>query len=341
MRSQLTGGDPLSFEYLLNYIAMKLQKPQCRIDTALCFLRTSQGVGKGQWWLAQLFGPSNCTSCSNLEHVFSNFNSHLSSSLWLILEEVKSGGKGWENSDRLKDLISSTAQMWEEKFKVAKSGKWFGQVVIFSNHSFGVRLENSDRRHVVFDTKADRRDDKQFHDQIATETQNSDFMATAYQALVNRDVSQWNWRQLPVTRTRDIIKRGCESPWLKFTRWLFEDESNFDTMCAEEYGSFCPEYVQWTTKGSDVSITTYPDHLAYLFKQCRDRLGFHCKVNEVTVMVDSIAFLWGTAAKFGRYRTSKCKRGVRGGIRISSVLGLQAVLSKHTRSTVLFGCFEK
>jgi hypothetical protein len=280
---------------------------------------------------------------SNLDHVFSNFNSHLSSCLWLILEELKSGGKGWENSDRLKDLISSTKQVWEEKFKTPKVGAWYGQVMVFSNHSFGIKLENTDRRHVLFDTKATRRDDKAFHDAVSAQTVDANYMAVAFDWLLKRDVSKWNWRDLPQTNTRKIVKRGCETPWMKFTRWLFESESNFDPIGADIDCGFSPQYVQWTSnsKDGDVSAITYGAHLASRFRKCRDKQGFHCKLNETAVIVDSIIFLWGEAAtKGGRYRTTRSKRGVRGGIKIPSVLKLQKILSKHTRSEVKFGCFE-
>ena len=150
------------------------------------------------------------------------------------------------------------------------------------------------------------------------------------------------WRTLPNTKTRAIVKRGCETPWMKFTRWLFEKEGNFDTMCGDDFGiTFRSDYVEWTANGQDISVITYPAHLVYLFKKCREVEGFHCKLNETSVIVDSIKFLWADAAQSGgRYRTSKSKRGVRNGIKVPSVLELQKILSKHTRSTVSFGCFD-
>ena len=334
IRTQLTISQD-GFDYVLNYIAHKLQYPAKRIDTALCFARTTQGIGKGQFgtFIQNLFGPENVTVCSNLDNVFTNFNHYLSKCLWLILEEMESGGKGWSNSDRLKDMISANQMVFEQKFKTPRVGAWYGQVMMFSNHSYGIKLENSDRRHVLLDTCASRRDDVAFHNLIAKQTTDSNYMAVAYDWFLKRDVSAWNWRKLPKTKTRDVIKRGCESCWLKFSRWLFEDECNFYE--GEGYDS---DKISWDVDGDNIRAITNARHLTILFRHSREVEGFHSKVDDTTIIVDSLLFLWKNAAKKGRYRT-RTKWPVRHSIRID-VRHLQKVLSTETRSDVQFGCFE-
>ena len=119
-----------------------------------------------------------------------------------------------------------------------------------------------------------------------------------------------------------------------------QSESNFNTHQDDISCDFSPQYTQWTAWGGDVSVVTYPAHLAWLFRKCREIEGFHCKLNETSVIVDRIVFLWGEAAmRGGRYRTKNSKRGIRGGIKVPSVLKLQQFLSKHIRSEVNFGCF--
>ncbi len=334
MRTQLTISQD-GFEYVLNYIAHKLQYPAKRIDTALCFARTTQGIGKGQFgtFIQNLFGPENVTVCSNLDNVFTNFNHYLSKCLWLILEEMESGGKGWSNSDRLKDMISANKMVFEQKFKTPRVGAWYGQVLMFSNHSYGIKLENSDRRHVLLDTCASRRDDVAFHNLIAKQTTDSNYMAVAYDWFLKRDVSNWNWRKLPKTKTRDVIKRGCESCWLKFTRWLFEHECNF-----YEGEGYNPDKIGWEVDGDNIIAITNARHITVLFRHSKVVEGFHSKVDESTIIVDSLLFLWKSAAKEGRFRT-RSKWPARRSIRID-VRDLQKVLSIETRSVVEFGCFE-
>jgi len=127
MKKDLTGDDKVSFNYLLDYIAHKLQHPSVRIETALCFIRTVQGVGKGQLakFLTMLFDERNCKTVANLEHLFGRFNAHLKTALWCFLEEIKSKGSAWEHSGRLKDFITSDSQQWEKKFHETENDGWF------------------------------------------------------------------------------------------------------------------------------------------------------------------------------------------------------------------------
>ena len=329
IRTQLTTSQD-GFDYVLNYVAHKLQYPAKRIDTALCFARTTQGIGKGQFgtFIQNLFGPENVTVCSNLDNVFTNFNHYLSKCLWLILEEMESGGKGWSNSDRLKDMISANKMVFEQKFKTPRVGAWYGQVMMFSNHSYGIKLENSDRRHVLLDTCASRRDDVAFHNLIAKQTTDSNYMAVAYDWFLKRDVSTWNWRKLPQTETRAVIKRGCESCWMKYSRWLFDHECNFF-----ESDGYCRDDVkwEWSEKNDNVIATTTPHHIAALFRHSREVEGFHSKVNETGIIVDSLLFLWKKAAK-GKSHHKIIQVDVR---------ALEGVLSTETRSDVSFGCFDE
>jgi len=88
---------------------------------------------------------------------------------------VRSKGSAWEQAGRLKDLISSESQLWEKKHCETECGGWYGSIVIFSNTSYGIRVESTDRRYVLFDTKYKLRDDKKFHDQVDAETMNAEY----------------------------------------------------------------------------------------------------------------------------------------------------------------------
>ena len=343
LRVELTKNDPICFEYVLSYLAHKLQNPEIRMDTALAFVRTSQGIGKSQFgsFISALFSSENVKTASNLEHVFSNFNSHLQTSLFLILEEVQSQGKSWSNSDRLKDLISSTEQIWEAKFKTPVTGKWYGQVIVFSNNSYGLKVETTDRRYVLCDTQATLRNNKLFHDKVAEETKNSGFMSVAFHWFLNKDVTKFDWRKIPETNTREVVKRASESIFMKFTRWLFSDKENFlkdnSFVTNEEYNK---DFVEWKVTKNDISITTYNRHIGFLFRHCRDTIGLPTKLNETSAVCDGLTGLWQDTCSYGgRYKTER-SRGARNGIKIESLKKLQTYLSDYSRSNVEFGCWE-
>jgi hypothetical protein len=331
LKTDLTGRDEESFEYLLSYCAHKLQHPSIRIDTALCFVRTIQGIGKGQFskWISMIFDYRNVKIIANLDHLFGNFNSHIRSSLWVFLEEIKSKGGAWEQAGRLKDLISSESQVWEKKYHEAEEGGWHGQIVVFSNSSYGLRVEVSDRRYVLFDTEYTLRDDKEFHDRVSAETMNPDYIATVFKFLMERDVSKWNWRKIPKTKTRTAIKQACESVFMSFTRWFFEHEGHFKF--TPDYNRF--GYVEERVQVKKNFAITNKKHLVAAFRKYKDVSGHPSKTNETNAILDGIKLLWGRTLK-----PAQCKiNGSASRLRCFKIdlLKLQTELSKQFRDPVV------
>ena len=325
LKTDLTGNDANALEYLLNFVAHKLQRPAIRICTALAFCRTIQGIGKGQFadFLRMLFDDRNCKVVANLEHLFGNFNSHLRSSLWVFLEELKSKGGAWTQAGRLKDLISSQSQLWEKKHHETEEGGWYGSIVIFSNSSYGIRVENSDRRYVLFDTTFKYRDDKKFHDLVSAQTNDAKWMAAAFRFFMERDISEWNWRQIPKTKTRTAVKKACESVFMSFSRWFFENDTNFYSRNSFASGN---EYYDSSTK------TAYADkeHLVAAFREYKTSTGHPTKTNETNAILDGIKLLWGPVLKRGQYRFNS----VRTRCYKVNVKALQTELTKQFRDPV-------
>ena len=128
--------------------------------------------------------------------------------------------------------------------------------------------------------------------------------------------------------SRAVLKRGCESCWMKYSRWLFDHECNFF-----ESDGYCRDNVKWnwTEENDNVIATTTPRHIAALFRYSREPEGFHSKVNETGGIVDSLLFLWKKAAKgMSHHKSSQIDGRAR-----------ERVLSMETRADVSFGCFDE
>lgn len=332
MRVDLTGGQDEPFQYLLSFIAHKLQRPHVRIDTALAFVRTVAGIGKGQMskFLRVLFDNRNCSVVANLDHLFGQFNSHLRSSLWVFLEEIKSKGSAWEQAGRLKDLISSESQLWEKKHHETEYGRWYGSIVIFSNDSYGIRVEATDRRYILFDTDYTLRDNKEFHDLVDHETMDADYMTTAFHYFLNKDISNWNWRQIPKTKTRTQVKRACETVVMTFTRWFFQDEENFGYNPG--LFDYNDDWIWLKKENNDYSVVTYKTHLIGAFRKFKERTQHPTKISESNTIIDAIKLLWGNHLKAGQYKT---KAGRHRGFKIPSLRRLQRELSLQFRDPVI------
>ena len=337
MRTDLTGGDKASFEYLLNYIAMKMQHPSQKMDTALAFVRTIQGIGKSQWskWIRILFDDRNCKVVANLENLFGAFNGHLRHSLWVFLEEIKGKGAAWTEASRLKDLISSDSQLWTKKHHETEEGGWFGSIVIFSNNSFGIRVETSDRRYILFDTGEKYRDNVAFHNLIEEQTMDAEYMSNAFWYFMKRDISKWNWRKIPKTRTRTDVKRQCECVGMTFTRWLFENKSNYQ----DDWTSTRAELKRVTLKSGggieiDWSYTTNTKQLVNAFRRFKDKTGHSTKIHDRNTIMDTIKQLWRKHLKPGQFRIDNHRHR---GFKIQSIRGLKRDLEKIYRDPIDLG----
>ena len=340
MRTDLTGCHSEAFEYLLNYIAMKIQRPNQKMDTALAFVRTIQGIGKSQWskWIRILFDDRNCKVVSNLDNLFGSFNAHLRHSLWVFLEEIKGKGAAWSEASRLKDLISSDSQLWTKKHHETEEGGWYGSIVIFSNNSFGIRVETSDRRYVLFDTTARYRDDVAFHNLVAAQTMDVDYMSSAFAFFKDRDINNWNWRTIPKTKCRADVKRACESVGMTFTRWLFENKTNHNYR--DDFGSWGgngPANGNWSELkefGGDFSYVTNKKQLVLAFRRFKEKTGHSTKIHERNTIIDTIQQLWRTHLKIGQFRINGARHR---GFKIASLRALQNDLEKMYRDPIDLG----
>jgi len=78
-------------------------------------------------------------------------------------------------------------------------------------------------------------------------------MTVAFEYFMNRDVSAWNWRKIPKTKTRTDV----ESVFMTFTRWIFERASHFEY---DEWG-IETKRCQLKKTNDDFSVITYKGHL--------------------------------------------------------------------------------
>ena len=333
MRTDLTGGHTEAFEYLLNYIAHKIQRPAKRIDTALAFVRTLQGIGKSQWskWIRVLFDDRNCKVVSNLDNLFGAFNSHIRNALWVFLEETKGKGQAWEQASRLKDLISSESQLWTKKHQETEEGGWYGSIVIFSNNSFGIRVETSDRRYVLFDSSAKYKDNVSFHNRVESETMDGEYMANAFEFFNKRDISKWNWRIIPKTQTRTDIKHACESVGMTYTRWLFENKTNYQN-------EWCAEKTELKRRGDDYMFVASSNAFVQLFRRFKDATGHATKVHDRNTIVDTVKQLWGKHIQRGQYTIHGSRLR---GFKVRSIRKLQTHLEKMFKDTVNFEILDE
>ena len=137
-----------SRDVLEAYIAKLVFDPLDRPRWAM-IMRSDQGTGKNwleEHLLSPLLGNSNVGSTS-LSKAVGKFNAGQFQRKLLIINEVNDDRV--KTYDHLKDIVSDSFKMVEEKYQPIRQQQLFLGVWIFSNHDYPIYVDNDDRRFYV------------------------------------------------------------------------------------------------------------------------------------------------------------------------------------------------
>ena len=151
-------GEVKLFRWLIGFFAHMVQRPNEKPHVALV-LRGAKGVGKNSLVeiIGALFGQHFLITAKR-RYLLSNFNGHLESCLFFVLNELFWAGDKQAESE-LKDLITGDTHAIEHKgkeiFKVANRTR----VAILGNEDWIVPASHDERRYAVFDVGEGRKQD--------------------------------------------------------------------------------------------------------------------------------------------------------------------------------------
>lgn len=176
------------FEWLMNWLALGVQKPAELIGTALV-LKGPPGTGKGIFAnvYGKLWGP-HYISITQAAHVLGRFNSHLASKRLIFIDEGSFGGNRKE-AGVIKTRVTEPYVVMEQKGVDPIRMKNFSLVILASNEDSVVPADTGDRRWMVFEVNNNRKEDRVHFGAILAEMKNGGYEAMLYD-LLHRDVSK-------------------------------------------------------------------------------------------------------------------------------------------------------
>jgi hypothetical protein len=274
-------------EFLLNFLALKIQKPFFKPPLILTWCATKKGCGKGTFklFLEKLFSCNEniMTSYNKIGQFTSNFNSELETALFLVLEEVSANKKNSlkEFSGLLKDISSMSEILVEKKGIDRKVVPFYGNVLVFSNELCVVQVTGDNRRIVAFEVNNEKCNDTKYFNGIYKELESLEVMKSAWDFFLKRDVGDWDFRKLPKTELLRRLQRCSETVNVKFARWYFKDIHadivTTETEIFEHWQDFCME-------------TGIPNHRDCLFVACNLQMVVPSerKMNQLTFRLADI-----------------------------------------------------
>lgn len=147
----LCAGDRRASDYVLDWIAWKVQNPDRLPGVALAF-KGAKGAGKttlGEL-VASLFG-SHGLVLSQREHLTGKFNAHLGTACFVLCDEVDFRHAAGREDSQLKKLVTDRSSMIERKgIDITASTNRLG-VMLATNADVVVPASADERRYAVFE----------------------------------------------------------------------------------------------------------------------------------------------------------------------------------------------
>ncbi|WP_109465262.1 DUF5906 domain-containing protein [Albibacillus kandeliae] len=185
--ANICGGNVERAEWMLNWMALGVQRPDAVIGTAPV-LRGLPGTGKGILANAygRLWGP-HYVSITKDDHVSGRFNQHLLGRRFVYVDEAMFGGDR-RNAGVIKTMLTEPRIMIEAK---GVDPIWLDNHMIFmvtSNERSVVPADIGDRRWQVLEVGVVHREDRAYFGAIAAQMEAGGYEAMLFD-LLRRDVS--------------------------------------------------------------------------------------------------------------------------------------------------------
>ncbi|WP_163999529.1 primase-helicase family protein [Pyxidicoccus caerfyrddinensis] len=146
--------DEAGLDWLLNWIAFKVQNPGSRPGTAI-LLQGPPGSGKNVLYrvLAHLLGPSNCVQIGEAD-LAKPYNLHFATKLLIFANELLDNHKrGGSLGDGLKAMITDSEVFLESKGVPRTPASNRAGLLAATNRTKPIEIEENDRRWTVFHNK--------------------------------------------------------------------------------------------------------------------------------------------------------------------------------------------
>lgn len=200
-------------EWFVDWLAFNVQHPDRRCLVTPLHVSTAHGTGRG-WCvrlLERLLGEWNLkkTKMEQLANENAQFNDYLHESLVVAVEEVREGGRRYEVSDRIRDVLTEPRLEINRKYGAKSTERVYCNFFLMSNHRDALALPQEDRRIAVL-TGPDQAKPNNYYDNLYGWLE-SPGLGELFHYLKARDLSAFDFRRAPHTRGRSLMVEGAKS----------------------------------------------------------------------------------------------------------------------------------
>lgn len=214
IRDNICSGNPIYSEYMLNWMARCVQRPDTPGEVAVV-LRGRMGTGKGVFvkGFGSLWGR-HFLQITDSKHLVGSFNAHLRDCVVLFADEAFYAGDK-KHEAILKGLVTEETIMIEGKGVDAEASPNFVHLLMASNSDWVVPAGADERRYFVLDVGDTKMQNASYFKAIREEMDRGGREALLHM-LMTRDISEFDVRQFPKTEAlqeQKLMSMSNEEQW--------------------------------------------------------------------------------------------------------------------------------
>lgn len=198
-------------EYILNWISYILQNPGKKSMVSVV-LKGNQGCGKNTFTdiLCELMAGYSQPNVTKLEELTGTFNKVLENCMFMVLNEMKSMKDSYiQNIDALKSILTDPTYRINEKFEPTRTVENVCNFIFISNNSKPLLIPPNDRRYLVLNASSKYLRSKFLSD---LHGRNQDFYENLMTYFLNRDISEFDPTDIPMTNAKRDIVESSRTP---------------------------------------------------------------------------------------------------------------------------------
>ncbi len=239
IRIVLTADTLEIYDYILNWIAHIVQRPEVKPNVAILF-KSEQGAGKNCFWefvINKIIGPRYTGLTNEMEAIIGRFNSFTENKLLIICDEIQNYGGDYKSNDKLKSIITQTHNVIERKGVEMTTVADYCRYVFLTNNDWPIRVEKGDRRYLAIECSNQYVRNNEYFDRLF-EVFTQDNANILYTYLMERDISSWSPQRIPSTEIkRELILNSVSSALHWLIRIAKGEDAKFDIAKTEKHST--------------------------------------------------------------------------------------------------------
>jgi hypothetical protein len=197
----LTGKVQENADYFIKWLAQLVQKPGELLGISVVFV-SKQGTGKNvltDFIGKSILGKKYYHSTAKSDDVYGQFSEYLRNKILINLDEASSKDN-FQNSDKLKNLITASEITYEKKYVPSIVINNYCRFIFSTNNPTAVKIEHSDRRFVIYKSNDELRNNKKYFNKLLKCTADEKVQKSFYDYLMSIDIENYDFiNERPLT----------------------------------------------------------------------------------------------------------------------------------------------